>query len=178
VVELLVGLRGVDQVAGRKLLHLAGAEVIDDEAVEDCPQVVPEAPLARVGAGKLVSQELGPELLFHLVREVLVAELEPEVALDGVVVARDELLHRVGDLSSDGGSGGHRCVGRPDQGPLGRDLGQSLLIGHARPHQLTGLMPGPGVSGGGLAPRAFHVERSLRTVRALCAKTRGRIPTT
>ena len=89
-----VGDRGVGQVARGQGLELPAAEVVDDQAVQDRPEVVAEAPLGVVGPGELVVQELDPELLEDLVGEVRVAELEPEVALDRVVIAADQVAHR------------------------------------------------------------------------------------
>ena len=88
---VVVGADGVEQVAGGERLELAAPEVVDDQAMEDGPQVVAEPALVVVGPGELVGQQLGPELLEDLVGEVLVAELQPEVALDGVVIAADQL---------------------------------------------------------------------------------------
>ena len=62
-VEILVGLGGVEQVAGGQRLELPGPEMVDDQPVEDRPQVVAEPSLVLVGAGELAGQQLGPELL-------------------------------------------------------------------------------------------------------------------
>ena len=93
-IEILVGLERVEQVAGRQRLELAAAEMVDDQAVQDRPQIVAKPSLALVGAGELAGQQLGPELLEDLVGEVSVANLQVDVPGDRVVVPADQLVHR------------------------------------------------------------------------------------
>ena len=119
-VEVLVGPAGVQQVAGREGLELAGAEVVDDQAVQDRAEIVAKPPLALVGAGQLAGQQLGPEFLEDLVGQMLVADLQVDVARDGIVVSADQLFH--GRLAL--GPGG---MGAADRRPVGRDFGQPLF---------------------------------------------------
>src|SRR4051794_38063211 len=99
--------------------------------MENGPHVVPESTLVAVCAGKLVSQELGPELLEDLVGEVGVAELQSEVALDRVVIATDELVHR--RLADRAGR-----VRVADRRPTGGEVGQVLARHRSRPFVGTG----------------------------------------
>ena len=67
------------KIARRKGLELPRPEVVDDEAMEHGSQIVSEPPFALVGSGQFAGQELGPELLKHLVGEMLIADLQVDV---------------------------------------------------------------------------------------------------
>src|SRR5262249_54347877 len=108
-------------IAGGEGLQLAGAEVVNDQAVEHGAQVIAKSPLAPVRAGQLAGQELGPELLEDLVSQVFVADLQVDISGDGIVIPVDELLHRGVAL----GGGG---MGATDGGPTRLDFGEPLFI--------------------------------------------------
>ena len=100
--------------------------MVDDQAVEDGAQIVAESALALVGAGELAGQQLGPELLEDLVGQVLVADLEVDVARDGIVIPADQLFHRRLALRA-------RRVGAADRRPARRDFGQTLFCHRNHP---------------------------------------------
>ncbi len=126
MVEVLIRTAGVEQVAGRQGLVLAGPEPIDDQAVEHRPQVVPEATLALVRAGELSGEQLGPELLEDFVGQVLVADLEVNISSNRVVIAADQVLHGGVTLRA-------RRVGATNRRPYCVDVGQPLVAHRSHP---------------------------------------------
>ena len=119
---------GVHQVAGGQGLELAGAKMVDDQAVEDGAQIVAKPTLALVGAGELAGQQLGPEFLEDLIRQVLVAHFEVDISRDGVVILADQIFH--GRLALWAGR-----VGAADGRPACRNLGQALFCHRNDPAQ-------------------------------------------
>ena len=91
--------------------------MVDDQAMKDGPHIVAKPSFVLVSAGEFVGEELGPELLEDLVGEVSVAELQAKIAFNGVVVAADQLQHRLLAVGSSG-------MGAGDRGPVGGEVGQ------------------------------------------------------
>ena len=126
--------------------------------MEHGPEVVAEPPLVVVGPGQFVGEELGPELLKDLVSEVLIAELEPQVALNSVMVPADQLAH--GELANR-----PRRVRVAHGGPAGFQVGQvDILAGCPRGfggfHGVVARARGArGLESGADVSPSFHVER-------------------
>ena len=116
-VEILVGLGGVEQVARRERLELPGPEMIDDQAVEDGPEVVAEPPLVLSAPASLSVSSLVQNSWRTSSARCLSRTLRWMYRVDRVVVPADQLAHRRLAFRA-------RRVGAADRRPARRDLGQ------------------------------------------------------
>ena len=118
-IVVLVAIARIDEIDRRQGLKLAAPEMVDDQAVEHGAEVVAKPPFGFVRPCQFVGEQLGPEVLENLIRQVRVAHLQANVPLDGIVIATDQVAH--GRLPS-----GADRVRRADHGPACFQAGELL----------------------------------------------------